>query len=311
MVALSGMAEDSAADALVGLSRSAFNVRNYTSLAALVFLTMDHIMMIKAEYQYIWRRAPSLVIGVLYIWARYSALIILIVHYVCVHKFLSRGSVSGIHCRTWFLVLFVDLCSLMLVLDVILFLRVYALYSKCKKTLFLVVPITIQFVIGALTFGFVLREKSFDYKCDFRNPQQIESVLQGVAVIVAHASLWVATFAKRNVGRGPYKFLVRLVVHEGFWTFVLLLALASGLIPYSYASRSANPFILFVWPISIISITVCRLIMNMRRLSVETTPNDVLATDELHLSTIIQTSISSQGARSELTLESSPVPQNT
>lgn len=59
---------------------------------------------------------------------------------------------------------------------------VYALYSKSKKTLFLVVPIIIQFVIGALTFGFVLREKSFDYKCDFRNPQQIESVLQGFVI---------------------------------------------------------------------------------------------------------------------------------
>ncbi|KAF9480367.1 hypothetical protein BDN70DRAFT_920611 [Pholiota conissans] len=280
------------------LSRRAFNVRNYTSLVALVFVAVDHIWWAKAEYQHIWRlatfnRTASLIIGVLYIWARYSSLFTLIAHYVFIHKFLAKGSVSDKKCSAWFLVLFVDSWSLVLVLDIILFLRVYALYSKNKKTLVLAVPIIVQFVIPTLTFWSVFRDKSFDYKCNFkfRNSQKMETVLQGVVVIVAHASLWVAVFVKRNAGRGPYTLIVKLVVHEGFCTFAILLALVSGLAPHLYASRSANPFILFVWPITVISITACRLIMNMRSLSVETTANDDLATDELHL-TIISMSVS-------------------
>ena len=49
-----------------------------------------------------------------------------------------------------------------------------------------------------------------------------QHLLSSVTVIFTHASLWAASFSKRNIGRGPYVTLVKMVVHEGFWAFVLL-----------------------------------------------------------------------------------------
>jgi len=220
-------------------------------------------------------------------------LITLVAHYTLVRVFLAKGPVPEVHCRAWFLALFITMTSLILVLDAILFLRVYALHSKNKKTFLLVVPILAQLTPAGLSFWYIFRQSTFDYKCDFRNPKQIQFVLQGVTVIVAHASLWMASFAKRNTGRGPYTILVKMVVHEGLWAFFLLFAIVGGVVPTAYVSRSANPFIIFVWPICIVSVTICRLIMNMRRLKVET-----VGTAELHLSTIAGVSESSM---SELT----------
>ncbi|KJA14156.1 hypothetical protein HYPSUDRAFT_461693 [Hypholoma sublateritium FD-334 SS-4] len=233
------------------LSLSAFSARNYTSLAALVFLILDHLTGCKSEYKYIWRsliftRASSSVIGLLYIWARYSALITMIGHYALVRVLLAKGSVPEMQCRTWFLSLFMSMASQMLVLDAILFLRVYALHCKDKKILFLIVPIIAQFTPATVTFWSILRQSTFDYKCDFRNPKQLQFALQGVTVIFAHASLWAASFAKRNIGRGPCVALVKMVVHEGLWAFVLLLAIVSGVVSPSFVLRSANPFIIFV-----------------------------------------------------------------
>ncbi|KAF8959296.1 hypothetical protein BDZ97DRAFT_2061256 [Flammula alnicola] len=268
-------------------SRTSVNIRNYSSLAALVFLVIEHLTTCKDEYKYIWRpatfkTAPSSIIGILYLWARYVSLCTLTVHYAFVHKFLARAPVSSQHCRTWFLFLLLSLSSLMVVLDAVLFLRVYALYSKSKNILLLIVPIILQFVIASILTWDISQKGAFNYQCDFRNPP-IESIFLGVSVIVTHASLWVATFAKRNVGQGQ-ALIVKLVVREGSWTFVLLFAIVSGLLPYVYASHTANPFIVFVWPISVISITAYH---DMRRLGPEPSPNDILMlTDDFRLSTV-------------------------
>jgi len=41
------------------------------------------------------------------------------------------------------------------------------------------------------------------------------------SVILAHAALWLVTFAQRRVAGGQ-AIVVKLVVHEGAWIFVLL-----------------------------------------------------------------------------------------
>lgn len=61
-----------------------------------------------------------------------------------------------------------------------------------------------------------------------------------VATVLAHGTLWVATFAKRNVAQGR-AIVVRLVVHEVAWIFILLCGTPdSQLLPSSRLYPRAN-----------------------------------------------------------------------
>lgn len=84
------------------------------------------------------------------------------------------------------------------------------------------------------------------------------------SVLVAHAAIWVTTFAKRNIAQG-HAIVVRVVVREGAWIVFLLLGQWSNFyyIPstgiftyfagivasqsaYAVVSDSSNPFAFFV-----------------------------------------------------------------
>ena len=162
---------------------------------------------------------------------------------------------------------------------------VYALYKKNPKIFILTIPIILQFVIGAIltTFKFS-NENVFNYQCDVHTVP-VDGVYLGyvsttasnftestiplllfmfcsISVILAHAALWLVTFVQRKVA-GGHAAVVKLVVHEGAWIFVLLsgknkysycfrswflpqgLAIVAGIFPYSYASRVGNPSIMF------------------------------------------------------------------
>jgi len=185
------------------------------------------------------------------------------------------------------------------VLDAILFLRVFALYKKNRNVYWLCIPILLQFVAAFYVLKrTALQENPFNSKCDITETP-IEAAILGVAVVFAHAALFVTSFVKRNATQGRVV-VVNLVVKEGTWTFVLLFGLVLGLQAFAFASRSSNPFVLFVWPIAVISVTSCRMIMGMRRLQMERSSDSLprnTAEDTLRLTlTIIRTSLDSHEA---------------
>ena len=109
---------------------------------------------------------------------------------------------------------------------------VYALYmyKKNAKVHLLALPIMAQFIIGSVR---VSRCPRFDPYCNkptslmdacftgcvFWYPSYSVSVtlcFSRGSVVLAHTILWVATYAKRNVGEGQ-AVVVRLVVREGAW----------------------------------------------------------------------------------------------
>ena len=119
------------------------------------------------------------------------------------------------------------------------------MYKKNPKIFILTIPIILQFVVGAIlaTFKFS-NENVFNYQCDVHTVP-VDGVYLGyvsttpskftesttplfttfcfcsISVILAHAALWLVTFAQRKVA-GGHAAVVKLVVHEGAWIFVLL-----------------------------------------------------------------------------------------
>ncbi|KAF8156122.1 hypothetical protein B0H34DRAFT_716282 [Crassisporium funariophilum] len=273
------------------LGQDAFNVRSYSSLAALVCLLLDHLISCRSEYSLIWR-APSSTVKYIYLFARYYALAVQILNYGLVQAVLVHGLVKREQCQVWYTILFVSSLALMAALDAILLLRVYALYRQSgKKVCALVLPVAFPFVICFSYTGrnIYLTKAPFSPLCDLpRTP--LEGALLVPTVVIAHMLVWVATFAKRNVAEGQ-AVVVRLVVHEGGWTLVVFFAIVAAITPYTYATHSTNPFVVFVWPTTIFSITSCRLIINMRQLKTEPRSVSASSINDVHLSTVIRTDL--------------------
>ncbi|KAF8167112.1 hypothetical protein B0H34DRAFT_680297 [Crassisporium funariophilum] len=272
----------------IALGQQAFDVRNYSSLGALVFLFLDHLSSCKSEYSHIWK-APSSSGKHMYLFARYFALATQIVNYTLIQTVLVHAPVKIGQCQAWYIFLFVSSLVLMAVFDGILLLRVYALYSKSIKVSLLALPVALPFAICFCYIGrnIYLEDTPFTPTCDLPKTP-LEAAILVPTVVIAHMMLWVATFAKRNVAQG-HATVVSLVVHEGGWTLVILCAMVAGITPYPYVVQSTNPFVMYVWPTTIFSITSCRLIMNMRQLKTEPRTRSSPSGHDVHLSTIINT----------------------
>ncbi|PPQ80885.1 hypothetical protein CVT25_001894 [Psilocybe cyanescens] len=137
---------------------------------------------------------------------------------------------------------------------------------KNSKVLALAVPLVGQHVIALVVIGrAVLQDDAFSDRCDlYRTP--IEALPLGVLTVLSQTALWLAAFNKRKFSQAA---VLSLVVRESHWTLGIFGLLAAVMIPYSFATHSANPFIIFVWPITFISITSCRLVLSMHELQYE------------------------------------------
>jgi hypothetical protein len=231
------------------LTERAFNTRHYSSLSGLIFLILDHALTFKDEYNHIWRAQIRIDVQLFYLIARYLALSAEIAHYSLLRVFLIRSPIPLNVCQGWFTFLFITLSVLVFILDVVLFLRILALYERNWKIFLLCIPTLLPFAVGAWLFvGNTFSPDSFNLLCDVVKIP-VELPFLAAVVIMSHGLLWVATFAKRNIAQGR-AVVVRLVVQEGAWAFVLLCAIIAGVMPYSFVSRSSNPSVIFIISLS-------------------------------------------------------------
>jgi len=243
----------------------AFEVRNYSSFAALVFLMLECFSNCHSEYIYIWKARPTAVKYIYFI-SRYTGLIGQIVNYILIHVLLI-APVKPERCRVWYLFL-LGTCAIALAsLDAILLLRVYALYRQNMKVHILALPLILQFVVASVMSERATRHCTFNSYCD-KPTSPIDISLIGGSVVLAHAALWVATFAKRNVAEGRAA-VVQLVVREGAWVVLILIGVIAISSTYVVVSELVNPFTIFVWPTALISVITCRIILNMNKLKIE------------------------------------------
>ncbi|KAF9034052.1 hypothetical protein BJ165DRAFT_744803 [Panaeolus papilionaceus] len=274
---------------------SDFQLRHYSSLVAMCLLVLEYMGTCRFEFTYIWRR-PVTAPKVAFVVSRYIELIGKVVHYCLIHVVLGRSpsGVSPTRCAAWYTLLSTQCTVMMISLDTILFLRVYALYRKKPTSLLLGLPLLAPWIIGTyLNWVWVVnRRHSFDGLCNvsFYGVSAILILSFSICFIISHVLLCVSAYLKRNVGQGQVP-VVRLVVHEGTWVFVILFAIVAATAPADVALKVFNPFYHFVCPPTLVSILTCRIIQNMHSLGVtraeeESTQCDE---DEFRLTTFLTT----------------------
>ncbi|KAF9034025.1 hypothetical protein BJ165DRAFT_1513667 [Panaeolus papilionaceus] len=115
-----------------------------------------------------------------------------------------------------------------------------------------------------------------------------------MSCITAHGLLWFCVYRKRNIGQGHVP-VVRLVVKENAWIFVILFGIITACVPMEIAFDMINPFIAFVVPSTLFSILTCHIIRSMHSLAIDAASNvrasSLCDDDAFRLTTIISSDI--------------------
>ncbi|KAF9040844.1 hypothetical protein BJ165DRAFT_1406851 [Panaeolus papilionaceus] len=254
-----------------------FRSRNYASY---------YLTTLRFELNNIWR-TPFGLVNLLYLASRYLGLIPQIVHYVLIHIRLANPPVDEARCKRWIISLLANATLLLLILDTVQFLRIYALYKKRKWVFCTLVPIFTQALAIGRAMRRVYTDTTLDGLCNIEG-SMVNATSISSTVLFTHILLWLITFCRRNIAQGR-ALVVKLVVRESTWAVVLLFGLFCTIIPYASIKRHISPFFALAWGISFLSITCCRQIMNIRSLQVEQSPDED-AGEQLILTTIITTS---------------------
>ncbi|KAF9037461.1 hypothetical protein BJ165DRAFT_1408172 [Panaeolus papilionaceus] len=238
-----------------------FHIRHILSLIPLCLLFLEYVNTCRFEFSHMWGR-PFALSKTLYIISRYFEIAGKMSHYFLIHLIIGRSTfgITSQKCATWYLLMFSDSVTMALILDAVLFLRglltwkrclvgqaVYALYRKSSLVFLLLVPLIIPYGVAAYTAHdtWVHRQQLFDGVCDIIIHQPILTLVVGVSFVISHVIVWICGYARRNVGYGRVP-VVRLVVREGTWVFIVLFAISAALTPTSIAVKTTNPFLSFV-----------------------------------------------------------------
>ncbi|PPQ74106.1 hypothetical protein CVT24_012935 [Panaeolus cyanescens] len=254
-------------------------------VAALVLLCLDHLATLKFEWKSVWR-GPFGIVNNLYLVSRYTAIISLIIHNILIHTHLAKPPVSPKACRIWISSLLVSSNTILLALDSVLFLRIYALYQKRKWVFFILIPIFGQIIASIPSFIHINAEKNgMDGMCNIDGSIS-NSIAVCCTILVTHIIIWLATFVQRNIALG-HAAVVRLVVIESTWALAIVFALMAAIAPYSSIPERVSHFYSLAWSIALLSIMSCRLIINIRGLKVEPRTQQRLNTDAAYVLTTI------------------------
>ncbi|PPQ68288.1 hypothetical protein CVT24_005104 [Panaeolus cyanescens] len=224
----------------------------YAEVAALILLALDHLATLKFEWKCIWR-GPLGLVNILYLISRYTAVITLITHHILIHKHLANPPVSPETCRRWILSLLSVANVILVVLDTVLFLRIYALYQKRKWVFLILIPIFAQPIVAIPSVHRNLqKEGSVDGICN-ADGSMGTSFAVCFTILFTHIVLWLATFIQRNIALG-HAAVVKLVVIESTWALAIVFALMAAIAPYSSMPKMVSPFFALSLGTSIFSI---------------------------------------------------------
>ncbi|KAF9554307.1 hypothetical protein CPC08DRAFT_727236 [Agrocybe pediades] len=231
--------------------------RKFITLAMWAVLVYEYVVTFKTE---VGRPRLNVVLAV-YLISKYVGILAQSVNVYLVFKPLAKVGVQERTCQRWFLFQIVTTAILLAALDFILMLRIYALYRKDAK---------VGAFLGLLFFSMVPVHAYAAPKCAYGVPydsiceakdMHIGALYFGVAVWTIHFALAVLTAAKWNLAAlgAP---IAKLVTRDGAWVISVL----CFTIPYAFTLKTEKPDLAFGWPITLLSIGCCRIIMNMQKL---------------------------------------------
>ncbi|KAF8893962.1 hypothetical protein BD779DRAFT_1783549, partial [Infundibulicybe gibba] len=250
----------------------------------LVFSTLEFLTTLTDEARYIWRR-PVTLPRCLFICSRYVGLACHIANVIIANHILGNIAVVPAHiCLSWLKYQIVIIYFLLAIVDLILVIRVHALYQPNRfvgPLLLLVIITRIGLVSAGTTAALPLLD--FTSRCLMTNSPRNMVTYFACGEIGIQLLIFGLTFSKYRTtragwGRTP---LVSALNRDGA---LVLMALSVVLITAAVNSRSRDTDELqhMVFPIfvSILSSTGYRLIINTQRLAITSWRPSVDAADE-------------------------------
>ncbi|KDR75166.1 hypothetical protein GALMADRAFT_249108 [Galerina marginata CBS 339.88] len=236
-------------------------------VAALAFLTWDILITFDDEVELIWPRAWSSMKG-LYFFVRYVPLSAQLPLLLVGTELSPHFHFTPYACYVWQIFQGVVASSIVVAVDIILILRVCALYHRQRTirggVFFLFLLEIVGMVVG---LALSLPGIQFDDICAVTFiPHSL--VIYGLASILFQTILFALTMykfvqgAKNGWGDIP---IVKLLIRDGTWAFFLLFfADVSQLSLYALPNRSSGE-VLYPWLLSLSSFCGYRVLLNLRR----------------------------------------------
>ncbi|KAF9243412.1 hypothetical protein BU15DRAFT_42994 [Melanogaster broomeanus] len=195
------------------------------SVASLVFLVWDISITYEAEVEHIWPKSRRSVFKWLYLYLRYFNLLVQIWHQVAI-PYLTNGEDHASWCGPWYIYAIVISQMSISAVEVILAVRVFALYKKSYRiACLLAVFLTAEMLTMAVNGFYAIPEIRHGDSCILTDPP--EHVLNYSAVLLVTQSVLVGlmffkyiTTLRSRWARIP---LVSLLVRDGSIVYIIML----------------------------------------------------------------------------------------
>ncbi|KAF9039120.1 hypothetical protein BJ165DRAFT_364666 [Panaeolus papilionaceus] len=258
--------------------------RKWVVTAALSIVVWDYCLSFGDEWGCIWRR-PFSGVKALYVYVRYMPLAVQSVNlYLVMGPLFSNIPIEDPQpCFRWWLFLLLASSTLLECLDIVLLLRIYALYQKDKNIAIVLVGALAALVISQIIMGtLVITKLSFNCLCDSVNIYPPVLWL-GVIVWIVQILIGALLLGKRGL-RSLGSRVVKIVNRDGALIVGLVCAIFAFIIPYSTVVKTYQVHIIMIVPISLVSVASCRAILNLLTIN----PEEITPTDpEICMLTVI------------------------
>lgn len=209
----------------------------------------------------------------IYLFSRYYGICWHIIDSAAMLGPLASICIQPLICAIWHGSKLLTCLCLLVALEVVLSLRLYALYCKNRNIgIFLLIMLSTGVAVMVTCYVRTMRFVHFDDACLVRKTPY-EYAYFSAFCLMRHSLLWMLTIHKRNMGRlgrlnrAP---IVNLMLRDGAWIFAAISLLLAMVIPSSFLIPAIAQA-MFPWFTSLVSIFTCRLILNMQRLQMEST----------------------------------------
>ncbi|KAF9558977.1 hypothetical protein CPC08DRAFT_709213 [Agrocybe pediades] len=206
------------------------------------------------------------VLGI-YMFSRYFGLIVQSVNLFLVFRLSMRQEIARTSCQGWNGFLLTSSSILLVTLDYIVMLRVYALYKKDTKIGLLVVSLFLLMVGATLYAAWkVVFYAPYDSMC-VQRPMHPCVPFYGIVVWSTQLTLGILTALKwRVLSLGAP--ITDVVGRDGGCVLGIISAIFAVHMRHTMSLQAIHPEQAFMMPISFFSITCCRIIMNMQTLDI-------------------------------------------
>ncbi|KDQ52716.1 hypothetical protein JAAARDRAFT_474791 [Jaapia argillacea MUCL 33604] len=246
---------------------------NYSSLSSIAFLVWDIMVTFDEEVAYIWpqpKRSPS---KWLFLFTRYFSLACQIALFArSIGIFETSNSIPR-GCISWLVFQSISAQAMMTSVELILMIRVYALYAGSRHIR--------MFIVALFGFGFSITIPSLSivvYRFILATTCLMNQIL--LCVLALYKSIKTIHKSHRR------NRVASVVARDSLWVFLLITAVLplEGLL-WQFLGPVMRTWI-FTWGMSILTFSSCRLVLNICRLGAKhssdgTEPDEVVLTSNL------------------------------